>query len=154
VAVLRALVRERPALVFVRDGSCGLTVGRLPGGVAGRGRRWSERHRTGRRVRVLHPDELWRLTCLIAGQDQDLVDPDVENVLAPVFVRYYHEQSATPAGDVIRATDWLGNGGFVRNLVEEARITATTGSTPKSWMRCWPPTASTRPRICCAGSGN
>ena len=27
------------------------TVGRLPGGVAGRGRRWSERHRTGRRVR-------------------------------------------------------------------------------------------------------
>ena len=51
VVVLRALDSGRPALVFLRDGICGLTVGRLPGGVAGRGRRWSERHRTGRPVR-------------------------------------------------------------------------------------------------------
>ena len=50
-AVLRALDGGRPALVFLRDGSCGLTVGRPPDGVAGRGRRWSERPRTGRRVR-------------------------------------------------------------------------------------------------------
>ena len=36
---------------FLRDGHLRSTVGRLPGGVAGRGRRWSERHRTGRPVR-------------------------------------------------------------------------------------------------------
>ena len=67
------------------------------------------------------PDQLWQLTCLIAGHDEDIVDPTVEDVLAPVFMRYYNEQSQTPAGDVIRGTDWLGNGGFVRNLIEKAR---------------------------------
>ena len=40
-----------PRTVFLRDGTGGLTVGRLPGGVAVRGRRWSERRRTGRPVR-------------------------------------------------------------------------------------------------------
>jgi type VII secretion ATPase EccA len=67
------------------------------------------------------PDELWQLTCLIAGHDEDIVEPASEDLLRPVFVRYYGEQSQTPAGDVIRGTDWLGNGGFVRNLIEKAR---------------------------------
>ena len=38
-----------------------------------------------------------------------------------MFTRYYNERSVTPAGDVIRGVDWLGNGGFVRNVVEKAR---------------------------------
>ena len=38
-----------------------------------------------------------------------------------VFKRFYNEQSQTPAEDVIRGIDWLGNGGFVRNLIEKAR---------------------------------
>jgi type VII secretion ATPase EccA len=67
------------------------------------------------------PDELWQLTCLIAAQDQDIVAPQTEEVLRPVFTRYYNEESQTPAGDVIRGIDWLGNGGFVRNLIEKAR---------------------------------
>ena len=67
------------------------------------------------------PDELWQLTSLIAARDEDIVAAQVEEVLRPVFVHYYNDQSTTPAGDVIRGTDWLGNGGFVRNLVEKAR---------------------------------
>lgn len=67
------------------------------------------------------PDELWQLTSLIAARDEDIVSPEVEAVLRPVFVRYYTEQSTTPEGDVVRGIDWLGNGGFVRNLVEKAR---------------------------------
>jgi type VII secretion ATPase EccA len=67
------------------------------------------------------PDELWRLTNLIAAQDEDLVAAATEDILMPVFMRYYNEQSQTPAGDVIRGIDWLGNGGFVRNLIEKAR---------------------------------
>ena len=39
VAVLRALYPWAPRTVSLRDGTGGLTVGRLPGGVAVRGRR-------------------------------------------------------------------------------------------------------------------
>jgi type VII secretion ATPase EccA len=67
------------------------------------------------------PDELWQLTCLMAALDEDIVAPQTEEVLRPVFTRYYNEVSQTPAGDVIRGIDWLGNGGFVRNLIEKAR---------------------------------
>jgi hypothetical protein len=67
------------------------------------------------------PDELWQLTGLIASHDEDIVDPRSEEVLRPVFTRYYNERSVTPAGDMIRGIDWLGNGGFVRNVVEKAR---------------------------------
>ena len=67
------------------------------------------------------PDELWQLTVLMGKQNEDIIAPEVEDVLTPVFTRYYNEESLTPAGDVIRGIDWLGNGGFVRNLVEKAR---------------------------------
>ena len=67
------------------------------------------------------PDELWQLSGVIAARDEDIVDPASEEVLLPVFTRYYNERSVTPAGDVIRGVDWLGNGGFVRNVVEKAR---------------------------------
>src|SRR6185312_14489370 len=67
------------------------------------------------------PDELWQLTGVIAAGDEDIVDPASEEVLLPVFTRYYNERSVTAAGDVIRGVDWLGNGGFVRNVVEKAR---------------------------------
>jgi uncharacterized protein YcbK (DUF882 family) len=61
------------------------------------------------------------LTCLIGEQNQDIIAPDAEGVLPPVFTRYYNDQSLTPDGDLIRGTDWLGNGGFVGNVVERAR---------------------------------
>jgi hypothetical protein len=67
------------------------------------------------------PDELWRLTQLIAGHDEDMVAPETQEVLRPVFTRYYNEQSQTLAGEIIRGVDWLGSGGFVRNLIEKAR---------------------------------
>jgi hypothetical protein len=67
------------------------------------------------------PDELWQLTRLMGEQNRDIIADDVAEVLLPVFTRYYTEQSRTPEGDLIRGTDWLGNGGFVRNVVERAR---------------------------------
>jgi hypothetical protein len=67
------------------------------------------------------PEELWQLTCLMGAQNEDLIAADAEAVLRPVFTRYYSQESLTPDGDVIRGIDWLGNGGFVRNLVEKAR---------------------------------
>ena len=68
-----------------------------------------------------NPDELWRLTALMAAQDEDIVDPAAEAVLRPAFEHYYNEESLTPEGDVVRGIDWLGNAGFVRNLIEKAR---------------------------------
>ena len=68
-----------------------------------------------------NPDELWKLTALMAAQDEDIVDPEAEAVLLPAFSHYYNEESLTPEGDVIRGIDWLGNAGFVRNVIEKAR---------------------------------
>jgi type VII secretion ATPase EccA len=67
------------------------------------------------------PDELWQITELMAGEYQDILSGDVEAVLRPVFERYYNAASPSPDGDVIRDIDWLGNAGFVRNIVEKAR---------------------------------
>ena len=47
--------------------------------------------------------------------------PDVESVVRPVFEKYYNTISQSPDGDTIRDTDWLGNAGFVRNIIEKAR---------------------------------
>lgn len=41
--------------------------------------------------------------------------------MRPVFERYYLQENRSPDGDVIRGTDWLGNAGFVRNIIEKAR---------------------------------
>ena len=68
-----------------------------------------------------NPDELWRLTALMAAHDEDIVDPAAEAVLRPAFEHYYNEESLTPEGDVVRGIDWLGNAGFVRNVIEKAR---------------------------------
>jgi hypothetical protein len=67
------------------------------------------------------PEELWRLTEMMSAEYRDILADDVQATLMPVFGRYYHEENKTPAGDVIRGTDWLGNAGFVRNVVEKAR---------------------------------
>ena len=67
------------------------------------------------------PPELWQLTQLMAQEFDDSLAPDVESTLLPVFSRYYHDENITPDGDVVRGTDWLGNAGFVRNIVEKAR---------------------------------
>lgn len=67
------------------------------------------------------PDELWQLTQMMSAEFKDKLADDVETAVMPVFARYYDDQSKTPEGDVIRGTDWLGNAGFVRNIVEKAR---------------------------------
>jgi type VII secretion ATPase EccA len=67
------------------------------------------------------PQELWQLTRLMGEQNKDIIADSVAEVLLPMYTRYYNEQSVTPEGDVIRGIDWLGNGGFVRNVVERAR---------------------------------
>lgn len=67
------------------------------------------------------PDELWQLTELMAAEFQDVLAADVEATLRPVFERFYVQENRSPEGDVIRGTDWLGNAGFVRNIIEKAR---------------------------------
>ncbi|ULN44732.1 type VII secretion AAA-ATPase EccA (plasmid) [Mycolicibacterium crocinum] len=67
------------------------------------------------------PDELWQLTELMAAKYLDVLAGDVEATLRPVFERYYVQENKSPDGDVIRGTDWLGNAGFVRNIIEKAR---------------------------------
>lgn len=66
------------------------------------------------------PDELWQLTCLMVEKNEDIIDPATREVLMPTFTKFYLEESETPDGDVVRGIDWLGNGGFVRTLVEKA----------------------------------
>lgn len=67
------------------------------------------------------PDELWQLTELMGAEYKDVLAGDVEATLRPVFERYYVQENRSPEGDVIRGTDWLGNAGFVRNIIEKAR---------------------------------
>ena len=67
------------------------------------------------------PEELWQLTQLMAAEYKDVLADDVEAALRPVYERYYLQENRSPEGDVIRGTDWLGNAGFVRNVVEKAR---------------------------------
>ncbi|EHB46352.1 type VII secretion AAA-ATPase EccA [Mycolicibacterium vinylchloridicum] len=67
------------------------------------------------------PDELWQLTELMAAEYKDVLAEGVEATLRPVFERFYVQENRSPDGDVIRGTDWLGNAGFVRNIIEKAR---------------------------------
>lgn len=68
-----------------------------------------------------NPDELWQITKLMSAEYQDVLSEDVEGVLRPVFARAYDTSSLSADGDVVRDIDWLGNAGFVRNIVEKAR---------------------------------
>ena len=67
------------------------------------------------------PEELWQLTELMAAEYDDVLADGVEATLRPVYERFYLQENRSPDGDVIRGTDWLGNAGFVRNIVEKAR---------------------------------
>jgi type VII secretion ATPase EccA len=73
------------------------------------------------RFESYNPEELWQLTQLMAAEYKDVLGEDVEATLRPVYERYYLQENKSPDGDVIRGTDWLGNAGFVRNIVEKAR---------------------------------
>jgi|JI10StandDraft_1071094.scaffolds.fasta_scaffold06692_8 type VII secretion ATPase EccA len=73
------------------------------------------------RFESYNPEELWQLTQLMAAEYKDVLADDVEATLRPVYERYYLQENRSPDGDVIRGTDWLGNAGFVRNIVEKAR---------------------------------
>jgi hypothetical protein len=80
--------------------------------------------------------------------------PAVEDVLRPVFHPLRQRAIPPPAGDVIRGIDWLGNGGFVRNLVEKARDHRNnrldTGELDQ--LLAWTPSPSAT--NCCNGFGS
>ncbi|WP_273735583.1 type VII secretion AAA-ATPase EccA [Mycolicibacterium septicum] len=68
-----------------------------------------------------NPDELWQIIQLMAAEYQDVLSGDAEAVLRPVFTKAYDTSSVSADGDLVREIDWLGNAGFVRNIVEKAR---------------------------------
>jgi type VII secretion ATPase EccA len=68
------------------------------------------------------PDTLMAITEGIVAQSGDSVEPGaITQVLAEPFMRYYNEQHLSPDNDVVRLIDTLGNGRFVRTIVESAQ---------------------------------
>ena len=45
-----------------------------------------------------------------------------QEVLREPFEKFYAAQGVSPAGDVVRAIDTLGNARFVRNVIEAAQL--------------------------------
>lgn len=66
------------------------------------------------------PDELIELTRTIARRDGDTVDDAALAYLQPMFAQFYTDARHSPDGDLIRRIDELGNGGFVRNVLDKA----------------------------------
>lgn len=60
----------------------------------------------------------WR----IAAKDGDTFAPDALLSLRESFAQYYNAQITSSEGDVIRVIDGLGNGRFVRTVVEKAQL--------------------------------
>ncbi|MBY0286814.1 MAG: type VII secretion AAA-ATPase EccA [Mycobacteriaceae bacterium] len=72
--------------------------------------------------RSYEPDALMAIARGIVAQGGDSVeDGAIEHVLAGPFARYYNEQFESPDGDVVRLIDILGNGRFVRTVVERSQ---------------------------------
>lgn len=68
------------------------------------------------------PDELLALAETFAAEAGDALDPGVgEDVLRAPFQRFYERESVNNDGDVVRDIDILGNGRFVRNVIEAAQ---------------------------------
>jgi type VII secretion ATPase EccA len=68
------------------------------------------------------PDKLIAIAGSIITRDEDLCEPGaLESTLLQPFTRFYTEQHMTEDGDVVRSIDTLGNGRFVRNIIEAAQ---------------------------------
>ncbi|MBS9535994.1 type VII secretion AAA-ATPase EccA [Mycobacterium sp. M1] len=69
-----------------------------------------------------NPDELIAIAEGIAGQFGDTLEPGAaDRVLREPFSNYYNSQRTNEDGDVIRQIDLLGNGRFVRTVIERAQ---------------------------------
>lgn len=68
------------------------------------------------------PDQLIAIMEGIAAKDGDTFAPDALLSLRESFADYYNAQITSSEGDVIRVIDGLGNGRFVRTVVEKAQL--------------------------------
>lgn len=68
------------------------------------------------------PDQLIAIMEGIAAKDGDTFAPDALLSLRESFAQYYNAQITSSEGDVIRVIDGLGNGRFVRTVVEKAQL--------------------------------
>ena len=69
-----------------------------------------------------NPDQLIAIMEGIAAKDGDTFAPDALLSLRESFAQYYNAQITSSEGDVIRVIDGLGNGRFVRTVVEKAQL--------------------------------
>lgn len=69
-----------------------------------------------------NPDQLIAIMEGIAAKDGDTFAPDALLSLRESFAQYYNAQINSSEGDVIRVIDGLGNGRFVRTVVEKAQV--------------------------------
>lgn len=68
------------------------------------------------------PDQLIAIMEGLAAKDGDTFAPDALLSLQESFAQYYNSQITSSEGDVIRVIDGLGNGRFVRTVVEKAQL--------------------------------
>lgn len=69
-----------------------------------------------------NPEQLLAIMTGIAAKDGDTFAPGALESLQDSFARYYNAQITSGEGDVIRVIDGLGNGRFVRTVVEKAQL--------------------------------
>ncbi|MBU8840630.1 type VII secretion AAA-ATPase EccA [Mycolicibacterium goodii] len=69
-----------------------------------------------------NPEQLLAIMEGIAAKDSDVFAPDALQSLRQPFEVYYSTQIQTPEGDVKRVIDELGNGRWVRTVVEKAQL--------------------------------
>lgn len=68
------------------------------------------------------PDQLMAIAEAIITQSGDRAEVgSIPTVFSQPFTRYYNDRQRIEGGDVIRTIDTLGNGRFVRNVVEAAQ---------------------------------
>ncbi|MDP7707372.1 type VII secretion AAA-ATPase EccA [Mycobacterium sp. TY815] len=68
------------------------------------------------------PDKLIAIAQAIITRGGDIPEPGaLEAVLTEPFTRFYNQEHRTEDNDIVRTIDTLGNGRFVRNIVEAAQ---------------------------------
>lgn len=68
------------------------------------------------------PDQLMAIAEAIITQSGDKAETgSIPTVFSQPFTNYYNDRQQTEGGDVIRTIDTLGNGRFVRNVIEAAQ---------------------------------
>ncbi|ART74225.1 type VII secretion AAA-ATPase EccA (plasmid) [Mycobacterium dioxanotrophicus] len=69
-----------------------------------------------------NPDQLIAIMEGLAAKDGDTFAPGALLSLRESFAQYYNSHITSSEGDVIRVIDGLGNGRFVRTMVEKAQV--------------------------------